>query len=235
MYSVGAVASAGVATWLVLHGPAWIAGFAAWGAASLSFLAGLYALAARGRDAATRLREGPWTGAWHVALWPYRCLQYFWIVVRRAQANEPAMQEVGGGIVLGGRALPWDRRAFEALRIDAVVDLCAELPEAGFVRAAVGERYHAAPALDGSAPVDDVFDRAVERAAGWARERRRVLVHCALGHGRSVLVAAAALVALGEAADVGAAVEGLRAKRPTVRLHGAQRAALERWAARRGG
>ncbi len=235
LYAVGGIASAAVATLLVVRGPIWLAAFAAWGAASLNFLASLYAGAAAGRDTATRLRQGPWTAAYGVALLPYRWLQFCWIVVRRAQAREPAMQDVGGGIVLGGRAFPWDRALFESLRIGAVVDLCAEIPEAPFVRAAVGERYHAAPALDGSAPIDDAFDRAVVQAAGWAREGHRVLVHCALGHGRSVLIAAAALVALGEHPDVGAAVEALRALRPAVNLHGAQRAALDRWAARRTG
>jgi len=232
LYGSGGVLGAAISGTLFWARLPWLAALAAWGAAALLVLAVLYLRATAGDDPARALRSG-WTAvAYRLGLLPYRLLQYAWIVVRRLQAREPAMQAIGERIVLGGRALWWDCAAVRRLGIGASVDLAAELPEAPCVLRAVGERYFAAPALDGGAPPDATFDAAVDHAVEWANQGTRVLVHCALGHGRSALVAAAALVALGEVPDVDAAVARLRTHRPTVHLHGHQRAALDRWAAR---
>ena len=55
-----------------------------------------------------------------------------------------------------------------------------------------------------------------------------VYVHCALGHGRSALIAAAVLLRRGIVSDVGAAESHLRERRPGVRLKGGQRRLLAR-------
>jgi hypothetical protein len=215
--------------------PTWLLVLLAWGATSLSVLAVLYVLARRGVHAAPILRVGPPAAALRVLLLPYRLVQYVWIAVRREAAQEPAAHEVAPGLFLGGRMLPWERRVVRALGVTAVLDLCAERPEAPTVRAIAGGRYVAAPTLDGGTLPDAVFDAAVERVVAWRRAGARVLVHCALGHGRSASVAAAVLVAAGDAPDAAAALGRLNGVRPNVGLHDVQRASLDRWVARKEG
>jgi len=108
--------------------------------------------------------------------------------------------------------------------VTAVVDLTAEFP---VDRRLLGERsYLCLPTLDAHVPAPEALASLVDRAL----ERGGVLyVHCAYGHGRSALVAAAMLLRRGEASTPQEAVARLKAARPRVKLSPSQRAALERF------
>jgi len=54
-----------------------------------------------------------------------------------------------------------------------------------------------------------------------------VLIHCALGHGRTGMVTAAVLVASGEAQTAADAIAMIQTVRPGVKLNKAQRLTLE--------
>ena len=85
--------------------------------------------------------------------------------------------------------------------------------------------YVCLPALDGLAPgavEGEEFLGKIE-ACGVP-----VYVHCALGHGRLALVAAAVLLRRGVVDDVRAAETHLRERQPGVRLKGAPRRLLAR-------
>jgi protein-tyrosine phosphatase len=111
--------------------------------------------------------------------------------------------------------------------VTVVVDLTAEFP---VNRRILGERgYLCLPTLDAHVPDDQALASLVDRAL----ERGGVLyVHCAYGHGRSALVAAAMLLRRGEAAGPDEAIARLKAARPRVKLSPSQRAALGRLARR---
>lgn len=131
------------------------------------------------------------------------------------------------------RVAPWlylgRRPARDELpeEVTTVVDLTAEFP---VNRRILGERgYLCLPTLDAHVPDDQALASLVDRAL----ERGGVLyVHCAYGHGRSALVAAAMLLRRGEAAGPDEAVARLKAARPRVKLSPSQRAALGRLARR---
>jgi protein-tyrosine phosphatase len=80
--------------------------------------------------------------------------------------------------------------------------------------------------MDAGVPDGPRFRAAVETAAAFPG---RVYVHCAQGHGRTGLFAAAVLLARGAAATPAEAVARVRAVRPGVRLKPAQRRWLARW------
>lgn len=133
-------------------------------------------------------------------------------VARRVGVSERS--EVAPGLWVGG----WPDAGSETW---AQLDCTAELPRRG--RA---EAYRCVPMLDGVAPGLERVSAAVEQAVRWRREGRTVLVHCAYGHGRSVIVACATMVIAGDAADPDTAVRRVQALRRGARLAPAQRRAL---------
>ena len=75
----------------------------------------------------------------------------------------------------------------------------------------------------------------IQEGVEWARQQagsgRKVLVHCAHGHGRSATLLGAILIADGVVQSVDDAVALMKAQRPRVRLNRRQLAALKAWAA----
>lgn len=123
--------------------------------------------------------------------------------------------------------------------VSAVVDVTAELP-----RIAPAERYLNLRVWDthGASPLQ------IEAAVRWIGERRRegrkVISHCAHGHGRSVTVLAAALLAEREeeedgstcsssssssSEEIDAVLAHIQKFRPRAKLNSRQRRALEGW------
>lgn len=136
---------------------------------------------------------------------------------------EPPFHEVAPGLFLGRRPTRRDRTAFGSLGVASVLDLCAELP----LSAVLGRvSYLTLPVLDAEPP-----DPAQLRSAvAWIDDqlgRGKVLVHCALGHGRSSTVVAAWLLAHGAPGDALDVEARLRRIRPGVRFTPPQHAALE--------
>jgi hypothetical protein len=152
---------------------------------------------------------------------PYFALTAFSYRVALALTREAAYVRVVPNVFLGRRLTA--REARHAGRWEAVLDLAAELPEAGPLRAA---NYHSIPVLDAAAMPHEQLRYAVEWVKRYAAVGP-VYVHCALGHGRSALVVAAYLIAVGSAPEPKAALKHLRALRPGVRLNRSQRKALE--------
>jgi protein-tyrosine phosphatase len=154
---------------------------------------------------------------YHVVAW----LRVRWDAWLR---REDAWNEVSPGLYLGriveASALPPDTRV--------VVDLTSEFAASAATR--LGRDYHCLPALDTSVPCYADFAHLARRIAP---HEGPVYVHCAAGHGRSATFAAALLIARGQARGVDEAEALLRAARPTVHLHRAQRALVQRFAEER--
>ena len=164
---------------------------------------------------------------------PY--LRFSRLVAATAQRlGHKERDEVAPGIWVGG----WPRAGAPSL---AQLDLTAELPRRGDA-----QEYACVPMLDGRGMSAGAFDRAMVQVQAWREAGHDVLIHCAYGHGRSVSVACALLVAhapiwrgfdtlLG---SVSAAVVTRQAavQRAATQRAATQRAALqraERWTARR--
>jgi len=137
----------------------------------------------------------------------------------RLATSEDACNEVAPGVWLGRRPFARDLPA----TVTVVVDLTAELVADHAVR--TGRTYVCLPALDASVPDTRAFELVLARLVD---EPGGVFIHCAFGHGRSAMLAAALLVRRGLARDVAEAEALLRARRPRVSLKGAQRAYVER-------
>ena len=163
--------------------------------------------------------DGTLRGVVIAPLLPYFLLAWGVWHLKRLFYPERVWDEVAPGLFLGRRAYLGELPE----KIGLVVDLTAELTEPADVRA-LGQ-YRCVATLDHEALSEDPLIEIVREVAATTE---RTYVHCALGHGRSALVAAGVLIARGLAADVDSAEKALKARRPLVRLSGPQRRMLAR-------
>ena len=156
-----------------------------------------------------------------ILLLPY--LLMAWTVWRaiRLFSREACCDEVAPGVWVGRRPLVRDLPA----NISLIVDLTAEFAAPRSLRR--GRTYLCVPTLDATAPEETALRVIVEQITEW---RGAVYIHCALGHARSAMTAAAVLIRRGHAEDAEQAVTAMRKSRPGIRLEKSQRRLLERMA-----
>lgn len=157
------------------------------------------------------------TGALSPAAWgllaPY--LLGAWINSRLWTRHAPEPVHVADNVWLG--RLPSKRSLHN---VDAMVDLCAELPVN-----TLGKPYRSFPVLDLTAPSEGVC-RAAGQAIEDMRQHGAVLVYCALGYSRSATAIAAWLLETGRCANAAEALACLRRARTNVVLTQAHQDAL---------
>lgn len=141
-------------------------------------------------------------------LLPY--LVYLWFVwhLLRLLKTESAYDQINERITIGRRLLSHERPS----EFDHVIDLTSEFTEPTALR---GASYHSFQILDGEIP-------SVEKLHKWIVETDklpgRLFIHCAEGHGRTGLFAAALLLHRGTAQTPDEALRFIQSKRPLVRL-----------------
>lgn len=162
------------------------------------------------------------TMAWGpcASLLPFLLLTWLLWYCQTRLSREAVCNEVAPGLWLGRRVglkeLPPG--------VTLIVDLTSEFGEPQAVRA--GRAYLCLPTLDNAAPAPEAFRDAVREAAACTGA---VYVHCALGHGRSALAAAAVLMACGLAVTPEEALVRVKQARPGVRLNRDQWEFLKKW------
>jgi protein-tyrosine phosphatase len=205
-----------VAAAYVIGGAGWLL---LWLAAALAVVAGVYFA---GRLELFRKSEGNMPVSAVLVMAPY--LLGAWLNSRWYTRSQAPAQKIADGIWLG--RIP--RRAErDALGIVSIVDLTAELPMD--TRDVV---YRGVPMLDLLTPSVDQIDAAV-RAIAELESQRPTLVCCALGYSRSAAAVTKWLLAERKAESVDAAVEVIRARRPSIVLPVRFRHVLAQWAAMR--
>jgi protein-tyrosine phosphatase len=197
-----------------LGGPGWLL---LWPGVSFLVLAAAYA--GLGPRALGKRPDGRLAGWAVLLLLPYLLLTWAVWHLQRKVGREDCCNEVASGLWVGRRAFVKELPPGTSL----VVDLTAEFPAPRGVRA--GRTWLCVPTLDALAPDEQALRALVDQAAAWPGP---VYIHCALGHGRSALAAAAVLIARGLAADARQAEAVVRRARPGVRLNKVQRRLLER-------
>lgn len=163
-------------------------------------------------------------GAGCVPLWsrilflPYFLLSSTIWHAARIFSREQAYNLVREDLVVGRRLLPREVPDDFA----NYVDLTAELEEPAAIRGMPG--YLAFPILDASAPDPESL-----RAAVRSLRPGSTFIHCAQGHGRTGLFAAALLLASGEVGTIAEAADLVQSARPGIHFSPEQRRCLERF------
>jgi rhodanese-related sulfurtransferase len=147
-------------------------------------------------------------------LLPFFVLLYTaWHLLRKISRESP-FAELVPGILIGRRLLP-----DEYPPVSTLVDLTAEMDE----HIPNGANLLAFPLLDG-APAEPVALRNMARTI--AASTKPIYIHCAQGHGRTSMVAAAVLIEMGAASSVPDALQMIRTARPHAKPNRHQHAAL---------
>ena len=150
--------------------------------------------------------------------------------IARARDTVPPVQRIAKGLYLGARLTAADLDLLQRQRISAVLDVTAEFAALDQLSQLPDIKYLNIPVLDHACPSAAQLSQAVR----WLQQQRaagnRVLVHCALGRGRSVLVLAAFLLSRHQSQSTGQAVALIRQVRHTARLNRRQLKALRQFA-----
>ena len=130
-----------------------------------------------------------------------------WYLIRLFSSESPK-NSVTEQLTVGRRLLPPELQG----QFENYVDLTAEFAEPAAIRKS--SSYHSFPILDAAAPTPDALLAAVANLRPG-----RTFIHCAQGHGRTGLFAAAALLKAGAASSAEDALRMLTAVRPGIRLN----------------
>ncbi len=153
-------------------------------------------------------------------LLPYLFVTWFLWYMQQLLTKEPPYNEIAPGLWLGRRCLGKELPS----GIELIVDMTSEFPEPPDLNS--GRSYVCVPTLDASVPSDKAFAELVQTIVASPGP---VYVHCALGHGRSVAVMTAVLVAKGNAATIEQAEQSVKQARPRTEINPVQRKLLQRW------
>ncbi len=221
----------GLAVSLQGRGYALAAALVAYGGVSLGAVVVLYLASALGHNPGPSMAGE--SRRWLQPLFvPFRVVATgLWVLARWWRRDPPGVQVVEG-VFVGPRPFAWEADRVRAMGVGALIDLTAELPVAEVFCREPFTRVRVAT-LDRTQPTDAALDTAVAWALARRAEGRGVLVHCAFGRGRSVMVTVALVLALGHAATVEEAVALVTRARPAARLRSAQIEGLHRFMARR--
>lgn len=153
---------------------------------------------------------------------------YNWLA--RWRDNVAAWHEVADGLYVGRRLFAADVEALKKQGIGAILDVTAEFDALDWASEEAEMVYLNLPVLDHVAPSDHQIHEALQWIQHQHDEGRKVLVHCALGRGRSVFVVAAYLLMRTEASEVAEVLHSIQGERSIARLNSMQEQALERFA-----
>ena len=134
-----------------------------------------------------------------------------WSILRWIQSESP-YDRLTDTVFIGRRLLGHELPE----SIDHVIDLTCEFNEPQSLRSA---NYHSMQILDGFVPNSQQLKIWVAEVAAL---QGTVYIHCAEGHGRTGLFAAALLVQVGQSESVADALQFIQSKRPGVRLSSRQ-------------
>jgi diacylglycerol kinase (ATP) len=147
-----------------------------------------------------------------------------------ARKNEgiPPLHKIDDHLFLARRLVAAEVDEIKTRNIRAVLDVTAEFSALDSYFADQGIGYLNIPVLDHKPPSRSQIIRAVNWIHGHVKQNKTVMVHCALGRGRSVLVMAAYLLSREPELTVDAALDRISHIRETAQLNAHQKKFLNR-------
>ena len=140
----------------------------------------------------------------------------------RRRDSVPAIQEIEPGLFLACRLFPSDVDTLKQLNVCAVLDVTAEFDAMDWSVVSENIQYLNVPTLDHQAPGPAKMHRAINWVDQQRRKDKGVVIHCALGRGRSVLMMAAYLLAKRPSDSVDDVLRKINQVRDTAMLNHSQ-------------
>ncbi|MCU8085906.1 diacylglycerol kinase family protein [Shewanella sp. SM21] len=146
----------------------------------------------------------------------------------RKYDSVPPMQRIDEHLYLGCRLFSADLETIKANKITAILDVTAEFDGLDWSQFEDHIEYLNIPILDHSVPTSAQLNQAVNWLHRQVRANKQVLIHCAMGRGRSVLVLAAYLVCKDKQQHFAEVLQQIKQIRKTAGLNKWQLRALDR-------
>ncbi|MGI2216541.1 diacylglycerol kinase family protein [Shewanella baltica] len=167
----------------------------------------------------------PWYIRWGFIPFLLGCRLYnHWA---RKRDSVPSMQKIDEQLYLGCRLFSADLEKIKANKITAILDVTAEFDGLDWSQFEDHIEYLNIPILDHSVPTSAQLNQAVNWLHRQVRANKQVLIHCAMGRGRSVLVLAAYLVCRDKQRNFAGVLQQIKQVRKTAGLNKWQLRALE--------
>ncbi|SIO36116.1 diacylglycerol kinase family protein [Salinivibrio sp. ES.052] len=147
----------------------------------------------------------------------------------RQRDTMPPVQQVAAGLYVGARLTDRDIPDLHARGIKGILDVTAEFESLNRFTQSHTISYLSVPVLDHAYPSRSQLMRALQWLHHQRQHHRDVVIHCALGRGRSVMVTAAYLWALSPSKQLDDVLNDIKAIRPKAHLNRRQRRALLRF------
>jgi YegS/Rv2252/BmrU family lipid kinase len=146
--------------------------------------------------------------------------------VRKKDAVPP-IQKIEDGLYLSRRLLPSDLELLKQQDITAILDVTAEFEGLESSSHKKAFDYLNIPVLDHCSPSTSTLLHAIRWIKSQKADGKSVVIHCALGRGRSVFVLAAYLLTQNNELSVDQVLENINAIRSTANLNKSQRKSLQ--------
>ncbi|MBU2977006.1 diacylglycerol kinase family protein [Alteromonas sp. C1M14] len=144
----------------------------------------------------------------------------------RKHDEVPAIQRIETDLFLACRLSNNDVETLKQQGVTAILDVTAEFDGLDWSAQFMDCHYLNIPVLDHTSPTTEQLNTAINWIAQQIKDDRKVVVHCALGRGRSVLIVAAYLLAKNPQLSIDDAMGQIQQIRSTARLNKKQLAAL---------
>lgn len=224
-YLAGALTALVLALWL----PGWpLTLLFGWSFVALAMVASAYWL-----DMASlfRKRQGgtiPLAIRW--LLVPFLLGVRVYNAIARRRDGLPGWHRVGDNLYVGRRLFGSDIEQLKNEGINAILDVTAEFDALDWSSENANIAYLNVPVLDHKAPSEQQIHQAMQWIQQQHQQGRKVLVHCALGRGRSVFMVAAYLLMLSHHSSVQDVLASIKDQRRVARLNSVQQQKLEAFA-----
>lgn len=161
-----------------------------------------------------------------IAIFPVLLGATIFNLIARSRDNVPPLQEIRDGLWLSRRLVFTDLKPLKESPINAILDVTAEFDaiETQFLGRDV--EYLNIPVMDHNSPRKNQLEMAVRWIDQQRKDGKEVLIHCALGQGRSVTVLLAYLKFLDPSRSYQDLIDEVRKVRPNVKPNTRQFASL---------
>ena len=147
----------------------------------------------------------------------------------RKHDKVPPIQKINEQLFLACRLFPSDIDTLKDNEITAILDVTCEFDGLEWSSTQENINYLNIPVLDHRVPSDAQLNQAINWIHQQIKQGHRVVVHCALGRGRSVFVMAAYLLSQNKNADVHTLLAKIKETRQTANLNKYQLRHLVKW------